>query len=190
MKLFLGRRSHSFRKTSIVALVASTLTFVMLGATPAFAWHVNTFNTTVGASTSVVGTGVYDTAFLSLSNNGPLFGSITFKAYTGSCDANGNPTGTLKFTSVVPVTAAASTGGATYTSATWTTTGAAAGSYVWVATYGGGGYPSATASCEPFTLTPPVTHGVPEFSAGIPLLLGLALPALFLFRSRLAPRTN
>jgi hypothetical protein len=38
--------------------------------------------------------------------------------------------------------------------------------------------------CEPITLAS-VSHGVPEFSAGLPILMALALPALLLLRRRL-----
>ena len=61
MKLFLGQRSHSLRKSSIFALVASALTFVLLAATPAYAvtpsGQVNYFNVSGGVCTSTAWTG-------------------------------------------------------------------------------------------------------------------------------------
>lgn len=189
---------------------------LVLGASPAFAWHVvlppnctsvtnqvqPCFTTTNSGSSATVGATVWDTATIQLSDSGPStyfkcaagagstycpYGYLTFAVYTGTCSGL-TPTGTLVFTSnPIPVTKAAETAATTYTSNSWDTTGAAATSYVWVSTYSGTGYmgyPKAQASCEPFILTPPQSHGAPEFPAGLPLLLAIAIPAMLLAKRR------
>ena len=184
----------------------SAIGMMLLGAAPAFAWHVvlppgcsssSQVQPCFTTSASITPT-VHDSATIQISNNGPTagytcpdssscpFGYITFKVYTvvvgQSCrDGSGNPTGTLKFTSFTPVTASAQAGPTTYQSAS---VALAPGSYNWVATYSGtgsGGYPSAMAACEPFTI---VTNGVPEFPSGMALLLAIALPAMLLLRGK------
>lgn len=153
---------------------------------PVFAWSVTSFTTTASASTAAIGTGIYDQATLQLTSDGGPYGTITFYAYTGSCNVDGHPTGTLVYTSpAVTVTTSSKT---TYTSATASTIGWTAGSYVWVAKYSGtgsGGYPSKTAACEPFSLFsggPPPT--VPEFPLGFAALMALAIPVMLLVRSK------
>ncbi len=160
---------------------------------PVFGWTVYSFTTTASATTAAVGTGIHDTAYLRTTADGGPYGTITFYIYSGTgCSTTGK---TAVYTSsAVSVTSAdqtPSTG--TYTSPTVSTTGWATGNYFWVAKYSGtpGGYPSSTATCEPFNLfagTPPPT--VPEFPLGFAALMALAIPVLFLARSKFAPKAT
>ena len=98
------------RKNSMLATLGLLSLLVGVGGVvaPVFAWHVVSFTTTASTTSAAIGTGVYDTANLQLSNNGAPNGSITFYIYSGTCNAQGNPTGTLKYTSPsVSVTSAA-----------------------------------------------------------------------------------
>lgn len=178
------------RKNGMLATLGLLSLLVGVGGVvaPVFAWHIVGFTTTASATSAAIGTGIYDKATLQLSTNGGPYGSITFYAYTGTCNGQGHPTGTLVYTSsAVSVTGSGPT---TYQSATVPTTGWAAGNYVWVAKYSGtgyGGYPSAQAACEPFNLfqgPPPPT--VPEFPLGLALVMALAIPVLFIVKSKYA----
>src|ERR1700681_213290 len=100
------RRAGSLKSALSLGLL-SAFGVLLLGAAPAFAWHTTTMGTTVSSATATVGAGVFDNAKIQLSANGPSYGSITFRLYSGGCDVNGNPTGTLKYTSVVSVDASA-----------------------------------------------------------------------------------
>jgi hypothetical protein len=186
------------RNLSIAALGILFATAVL--ASPAFAWHLKgcdgvtsegvcTFVTTVHPSTTVViGTTVTDSATLvgcdgthaCGSASGSITGSVAFKLYS-----NDGCTGTPIATSTV---AGPFTNPSTVTSGGFSTTSLSAGSYSIKATFTGtGSWSSAskTAGCEPFLLTkaPPT---VPEFPLGVALLFGLALPALFLVRTKFA----
>jgi len=179
------------------ALLVAVVGLLSSVALPAFAWSSSPGPTTLNASTIVKGGSVTDSALIVLSNYGPgtspstcpkgsTFGCIIFKVYGGTCSSYS--TSTLYFTSTVVVTSAAESstfpsGGHTYASPTFTPTSTTQLSYVWIDSYTGttGGYPSAKFACEPFT----VSHGVPEFPVGMPLLIALALPALILLRRRL-----
>jgi hypothetical protein len=177
------------RKVAVASLgILALLIGVGGGLGSVFAWHIVSFSTTPSTTSSAIGTSISDSAKLQLSDNGGPYGSITFKIYSGTCTTEGVPTGTLKYTSSpVPVTSAATSGsGATYGSGPVSTTGLAAGSYVWVASYSGtaGGYPAGTAGCESFTLFKGSPPPVPEFPLGIALLMALAIPALLLVRSK------
>jgi len=182
------------RKNSMLATLGLLSLLVGVGGVvaPVFAWHIVSFTTTASTTSAAIGTGVYDKATLQLSTNGGPYGSITFYAYTGTCNGQGNPTGTLVYTSsAVTVTGSGPT---TYQSTTASTTGWAAGSYVWVAKYSGtgsNGYPAATAACEPFSLfqgPPPPT--VPEFPLGFAALMALAIPVLFIVKSKHAAQAT
>lgn len=132
-----------------------------------------------------MGTSISDVASLTLTwGDGSPYGSVVFALWAGTCSSQ---TGSAIFTSTITVSGSTSYSGAySTTSGSFSTTGLSAGSYVWLVYYTGtgtGGYPRAPTSgydCEPITLT--VSHGVPEFSAGLPLLLALAAPALLLLR--------
>ena len=186
------------RKNSMLATLGLLSLLVGVGGVvaPVFAWHVVSFTTTASTTSAAIGTGIHDSATLQLSNNGAPYGSITYYIYSGTCNAQGNPTGTLKYTSpsVAVTSAATGAGGASYQSATVSTTGYAAGSYVWVAKYSGSGvngYPAATAACEPFSLfqgPPPPT--VPEFPLGLAALMALAIPVLFIVKSKYAAQAT
>lgn len=162
-----------------VAILATLFVGGMLAA-PAFAWS-SSLSTTVHQS----GSSVYDTASLTLTNDGPSFGHITFVIYQGSSFTQGTQTCTLGSNSLKwtdsknPITV---TGSGTYTSSTVSTSGWASGSYFFYVNYGGGDYPQAS-ECESFTIAP-TTQGVPEFPFGMALLVAVALPALFLARRR------
>jgi hypothetical protein len=185
--------NRSGRKATLATLgLLSLLVGVGGVVAPVFAWHIVSFTTTSSTTSAAIGTGIYDTAYLQISNNGGPYGSITYHVYQGSCNSQGNPTGSLVYTSpAVSVTAAASTGTSpvAYTSATVSTTTWSAGSYVWVVNYSGtgsSGYPAAKAACEPFSLFqgPPPPPGVPQFPLGLAALMAIAVPALLLVKSK------
>ena len=174
-----------------LAILATTLAF----SVPAFAWHVVSFSTSMQGGSFAIGTTMADTANLELSatsvSSNYNYGTITFYAYQGTCTpSSGKGTGTLVYTSSpVTVTGASNGASASYTDpAGFDTTGMSAGSYYFVAVYSGSvsspTYPGATAACEPFSLYQGGT--VPEFPLGMALLIGLAIPALLLFRTRFA----
>ncbi len=180
---------QSNRKVTIATLgLLSLLVGVGGVVAPVFAWHIVTFTTTASTTSAAIGTGIHDTANLQLSSNGGPYGTITFYVYKGtSCDVGGTPVYTS--TPVSVTSAATCSGGANYNSPTVSTTGWSAGNYVWVAHYSGtgsSGYPSATATCEPFSLFqgPPPPPGVPQFPFGLAALMAIAIPALLLVKSK------
>jgi hypothetical protein len=151
-----------------------------------------------------VGTPIFDTAGLTLVpvSGATSAGTIYFYLYAGTCSSvTGSP---LRSSTA---TVGSANGGATiqYGSGSFPTTGLTAGPYVWLTKYSGGGtspgwpaFPTSTTSgailfngiyydCEPIKLTAPTppSVGVPEFSAGLPILMALALPALLLMRRQL-----
>jgi hypothetical protein len=183
----------------------SVLGLTALGSAPAFATTpTSSLSTTPSATTVGVGTPVTDAATVTLSAGTGPFGSVVFAVYsvpaTGSPCPGNTPTGTQvtgRFagsaaTSSVVVTAS---GAHVYTSGPFSTTGLPLGNYVWAVRYVGGttGYPSSPSitgyDCEPFTVVAHATTlRVPEFSAGLPILVAMALPALLLLRRRLPSR--
>lgn len=187
------------KKTLFLAMfVLAGLAFASTGALVVGAWHiVSPLSTKLSSTTPTIGDSITDTASIQISNNGPPFGSIVFQVYSGTCTDN-IPTGTLQAgfpgattSSTVSVTSAAElSGGASYTSAAFSTAGLKAGSYVFVAKYGGGGYPSSAAPCEPFTLMPK-TIGTPEFplsgALGMLLVFAMAVPLLVAARKFRSP---
>jgi len=191
-----------FPEGALVLAFLSVIGLAALGAAPAFATGgTSTLSTTPSATTVVVGTATTDAATVTLSTGSGPFGSVVFAVYTvpatGSPCPGNTPSGTQvtgRFagstaTSLVTVTAS---GANTYNSGPFSTVGLSPGHYVWAVRYVGGttGYPSSPSitgyDCEPFTVVAGVsTLRVPEFSAGLPILLALAIPALFLLRRRL-----
>ena len=197
------RRNRAF---VLLAAVAGLLVLTSVAA-PVFAWHVTSFSTSLPASSFAIGTTIIDTANLQLSAQTVpstyVYGTITFSVYKGTCNpATGLGTGTL-VTSLAAVTVTSASNGAShpYPSPGWSSTGQSANSYYFVAVYSGsssqsiggvlyGGYPGATAGCEPFTLFKGPPFGAPEFPLGPLLVIALALPALLLIRSKFtAPKT-
>ena len=187
----LMRKGISLRKVPLLTAMAGALALVVFGAVPAFAW-TSSLSTTPQPSASVaVGTSISDMASLTLTSEiGTASGTVYFYLYAGTCTS---VTGSALYSSTASVVS--SNNGATkqYGSGSFSTTGLSAGSYVWLVRYsGGGGWPATPTTgtlvggnyydCEPISLT--VSHGVPEFSVGLPLLLGLAIPALLLVRAR------
>jgi len=100
-------------------------------------------------------------------------GTITFNVYNGgTCAGAATPAGT-----------AVVTGDNTYPGGSHVF--AVAGTYSWNAVYSGdSANPTVTSPCE-LQIVNPVTHGAPEFPAGILLLMGAMLPALLLLRKRM-----
>jgi hypothetical protein len=151
-----------------------------------------TFSSTIGAPIS-------DTASLALElQTTSSFGSIVFSLYHGTCAAPGS----FIHSNTVPVSSSNNGITASYSSGTFPTTGLTAGGYVWLVRYSGtagtNGYPAQPPTgtgtllngnyydCEPMTITlSPPPNSVPEFSAGLPILMALALPALILLIRRL-----
>jgi len=183
------------RKTKLAILATAALLMGIGAVAPVFAWS-SSLNTCLGNYTSSTypnpcptttpsypaGSVVYDTAKVYLTSNGPSYGSVTFLVAQGTCGDHSTGSSTGVTGSSQSVTGS----GTTYYNAHVTIT--AAGSYVWLVSYGGGGYPSQS-TCEPFTITvsPPT---VPQFPLGMALLMALAIPALFLVRGRFASKTT
>jgi hypothetical protein len=193
------RLSHgySFRRAFGLGLL-SVFGLAVLGAVPAFAWTSALVTTPQPSASVAVGTSISDSASLTLTHESATpSGTVIFYLYAGTCSSTFASGGSLYSSTS---TVGSSNNGATvsYSSGSFSTTGKAAGSYVWLVRYsGGGGWPASPSTgptitgntsnhydCEPITLTPP-THGVPEFPVGLPLLLALALPAMILLRRRL-----
>jgi len=154
---------------------------------------------------AAVGTPISDTASLSLGlvTGATSAGTINFYLYAGKCTSI---TGGSLFSSIATVGSGNNGATVAYSSGSFLTSGLAAGGYVWLVRYSGGGtspgwpaYPASNTpgavsfngnyyDCEPITLAPRSPGvGVPEFSAGLPILMALALPALILLR-RLLPQ--
>ena len=176
------------RKTKFAILATVAILFGFGAVAPVFAWHDSNFSTkiTYGATSAT------DTATITLSDNGPNYGSVTFNVYAAAVGATCAPTGPSLLTSVVAVAGHTDHG----SDQTYQTTSAAfpysghTGNYVWIVSYGGGGYPSMGPLCESMpssSFPPPPT--VPEFPLGMAMLLALAIPALLLVRSRTASKT-
>src|SRR5450759_1201516 len=90
------------------------------------------------ALTVPVGTAVTDVANLSGIVGTPGPGTLTYSLYSGtSCDANGNPTGSLVAVTGNPSTVNVTAGGLQPPSFTFTP--ASAGTFQWIATYSGDG---------------------------------------------------
>jgi hypothetical protein len=90
------------------------------------------------ALTVPVGTAVTDVANLSGIVGTPGPGTLTYSLYSGtSCDANGNPTGSLVAVTGNPSTVNVTAGGLQLPSFTFTP--ASAGTFQWIATYSGDG---------------------------------------------------
>jgi hypothetical protein len=175
-----GRNVRS-RVVRIAASLAATFALLSMSALPAYAWTTTPGATTLSSATVAVGGSQTDSALLKLTTETTSsFGSIIFNVYQGTCSSHT----TLVFTATVAVTSAAmGASGHTYISPAFSP--ASPGNYIWLDTYTGtgtGGYPPATFACEPFTVAP---HGVPEFPAGLAILMGLALPAMMLLKRRL-----
>jgi len=201
------------RKTMVAGLGALAIVMALAPmATPAFAWtssiytcvgnySSSTYPTTCTTNPSyIVGSTVYDTAKLTLTNDGSPFGSLTVLLAHGTCTSIGTTVSGVSNSNPSATGGSGGTGTTTsYYVASITTTSFASGSYVWLTSYSGtsSGYPYAPTSstgtnptlyngnyvdCEPFTLQAP--HGVPEFPYGMAIVMGLALPALFLMRNR------
>jgi hypothetical protein len=150
-----------------------------------------------------VGTPISDTAGLTLGlvPTATSAGTIYFYLYAGTC---AGITGSPLYSHTATVGPGNNGATVQYGSGSFPTTGLTAGPYVWLSRYSGGGtspgwpaYPASTLSgvvllsgnyydCEPIKLTA-VSHGVPEFSAGLTILMASALPALLLLR-RLLPK--
>ena len=201
-------------------LVLGVLLISSMGALSAYACSVDSFSTTNSTTSYPTATDsatiklTYDGPFTGSNecsgDNG--FGCIIFKVYTVptsgphagiACNSYGNPYGTQvtgdfpagASQSSIPVTSAAKGSSHSYTSDTLTTT-SLSGKYVWIATYTGTNkgdsinFPSATADCEPFTVTPSQPPpGVPQFplgALGMFALIGMMLPLLYVMRAKFA----
>ncbi len=189
-------RLHMFEnsRTKKLAILGVMAVILGLGAmSPVFAWHDSNFSTQLNPSSCGTGTGcsvasVTDTATITLSDNGPNYGAMTFDVYPAAATGCAAAAGTASlFHSVVSVVGHTDSGSdQTYqtTSAAFSTTGHV-GNFVWIVSYGGGGYPSQGPTCEQMkllTFPPPST--VPQFPLGMALLLAVAIPGLLLVRSK------
>jgi len=195
-------------KSAIILGLLTTLVAFGASATPAFA-HSDFISTQITPSACIspgcaIGTTVTDTVTFCLSTTSSTFcaastkatvtcaqgantkGTICYEVHSGTCASIGalvspgpSPSSTAVLTSNDGSTK-------TYTS-TLSTTGLAAGSYVWIVQYSGMSVNTdlhTLKTCEPFTLTVGHGLGVPEFPSGVALLMALAIPALLLVRSK------
>lgn len=155
---------------------------------------ISSLSTTPSSASAAVGTTISDTADLTLSSvvGATSSGSIQFYLYAGTCSG---VTGSALYSNTATVLS--SNNGATkgYPSGSFSTGALAAGNYVWLVRYsGGGGWPATPTTgvllsglyyaCEPITLTT-TTHGAPEFPAGLGVLMALAVPAMLFMRRRI-----
>ena len=188
------------RNMSIAGLgILAAIIFVSPLLAPTFAW-TSSLSTCVGSTYSTscaknpsyaIGTTVSDTAQLVLTNDGTPAGTVYFAVASGICSDHG--TGTTTGVTGASQTATTGSGGSGTTTTTYTaslsTTGLSAGSYVWLVYYSGtgsGGYPRAPTSgydCEPFTLFAG-SIPTPQFPLGMAALLATALPAMLLIKRK------
>jgi len=182
------------RYASIAGLgILATLLMASPFLTPTFAW-TSSLHTCVAGSWSAnctvnpsyaIGTTVSDTAKVTLTNDGPPYGTVYFAVAAGTCSQHGSPL----TSGPSPASASVTGSGATTYTSTLSTIGFSAGSYVWLVYYGGtgsGGYPRAPTSgydCEPFTLFAGPSP-VPEFPMGMALLMAILFPAMLLFKKK------
>ena len=175
-------------RTASIAVLGALALFLGLGAVaPVFAWHATGFSTQLnppscGTSGGCSVASITDTASVTLSSSGAPSGvSVTFNVYQGTCSDH---SGTSLLTSNRPITS--DKGLQQVTSDPFTTSGRAAGGYVWVVMYNQGNYPltdrSPNPDCEQMVLLQTSHSTVPEFPFGMVLLFAIAVPGLLLVR--------
>src|SRR6266850_1652024 len=160
-----NRRAVSLRGAAGLG-VLTAFGFLMLGAVPAFAWTSTLVTTPLPSSSVAVGTTISDSAALTLTaQTGTPSGTIIFYLFAGTCTSvAGSAPGSALYTHSSTVGSSNNGATVTYSSGTFSTTGKAAGNYVWLVRYsGGGGWPGTPTTgpllsdsttnhydCEPF----------------------------------------
>lgn len=199
------------RTTELALVGVAALVLGLSALSPVFAWHVASFSSTIycengstwapctSSQLAGISTPIKDEASLQLSANGKPYGTLSFFIYSGGSSSYFNDVDTHVCTinsgaslvwtdSANPqavTSASQQPSSQPFTSSV--VSSLTAGSYFFYVSYSGtgsGGYPAGSL-CEPFTaVTFPPPPTVPQFPLGIAVLLGLAIPALFLAKSK------